>query len=245
MSGPTSALLLAQAGLITATILYGWSWLRQTDSPARVGFKLAQVTAALLVAGLGWQGVARGHIPPTGLDEQLVALAALALLVFLALHARRAAPASLATAGLLLNNGLLGWGIYLALTAPPFTGLEPAWPMALPGRWLILGGAAGLYWTAVEALLAWTQGHPRSRRRVCLTPPATLALSTGIPLFAGWSWWRGGITDRQTLGLAALLLLAIAVEWLNFARPARRRLQWSLTILAFVAALPALSAIAV
>ena len=217
--------------------------------------RLAAVGLALSLIGAGLQ---RQHLPPLGPDEGLAGLTLFILLLQFRLMAGQSRPNGFFSLSRLLITLLFSLGIVLAKPESYYLGQEPLPLWGAVSRWLILAGLAGLFWLALLAGVSlWREAgkHPQpptqlgfeSEASILLAKPfqplIMLFLLLGISLFSLRQWWLWGPQVNQGLSMMVVWLLLLAAHWLRFTTPYRRWWAWSLTILAFLVALPALISI--
>lgn len=253
MASATLIAALTLAALVSLSAVEGWAWLKMESGLTRIGWLLAWLATGLLIINLiGW-GLARRHIPPVSLDEVLIALTMAILLIYLGLKANFRSPGASFCLGLPATLLLAAWA-YWFWPGTPQLGREPLWLWGLLARWVLITGIAGLYWLALLSGLSWRRDPYLQQTLLFETEPAlTLSkqlLSAVLLIFflgglmvMGRAWWGWGQPAGQNLILVVVFLLLLAAWWLRFTWPQRRWWTWSLIILAFVAALPALTVI--
>jgi hypothetical protein len=252
--------VIALLALAALTLAEGWAWLRKESRLFQLSWRLGWLTGGILMINLIWLGLERRHIPPIGLDETLMVLPIVILAIYLKIKADIRSSNAFFSLGLLLATFFFVLGAYGPWSGMPHLGREPLWLWGLLSRWILIAGIAGLYWLALLSALAWWRErskHPYLQKTLLFETEHVLALSKqlqssailimfpGSLIFTFRDWWGWGNPLSQNVILAIMLLLMLASWWLRFTWPQRRWWTWSLTILAFVAALPALSIIAV
>lgn len=252
--------VIALFALAVLTLTEGWAWLRKENRLLQLSWWLGWLTGGLLIINLIWLGLERRHIPPIGLDETLMVLAVAILVIYLKVKADIRSSSAFFSFGLLLVTFFFVLGAFWPWSGTPHLGREPLWLWGLLSRWILIAGIAGLYWLALLSALAWGRErskHPYLQKTLLFETEYALFLSKqlyaavilivflGSLSYALRDWWGWGNPFSQNTILAIVFLLMLAAWWLRFTWPLRRWWTWSLTILAFVAALPALGVIAV
>lgn len=251
---------IALFALAVLTLAEGWAWLRRKSRLPRLSWWLGWLTGGTIMINLIGLGLERQHLPPIGLDETLMILTVAILVIYLKVKADVQSSSAFFGLGLLLATLLFVLGAFWPWSGTPHFGREPLWLWGLLSRWILIAGMAGLYWLALLSALAWWRErskHPYLQKTLLFETEYALVLSKqlystvilimflGSLSFALRDWWGWGNPLSQNVILAIVFLLMLAAWWLRFTWPQRRWWTWSLTILAFVAALPALSIIAV
>ncbi len=252
--------VIALLALAVLTLTEGWAWLRKESRLSQLSWRLGWLTGGILMINLILLSLERQHIPPIGLDETLTVLTITILVIYLKVKADIQSPNIFFGLGLLLATFFFVLGAYGPWPGTPYLGREPLWLWGLLSRWILIAGIAGLYWLALLSALAWWRErskHPYLQKTLLFETEYALVLSKnlysavilivflGSLSFSLRDWWGWGNPLSQNVILMIVFLLILAAWWLRFTWPLRRWWTWSLTILAFVAALPALSIIAV